>query len=182
MLCDLCHNKQASNHIQMIVEGKKKTLNLCAECAAEKNIGPNMFDGAALAELIYNFADVSKALTDPADDMAEFVCPTCELSSQELKKTGLLGCPECYDVFRPFLLEALPSMHKGVAHVGKILNDPAIDETASGRADRGPRINQLGKQLQEAIRLENYEKAAEIRDQIRSLEEPTEEAGGNDPK
>jgi protein arginine kinase activator len=85
----------------------------------------------------------------------------------EFQAQGLLGCPNDYDVFRPVLTPLLERAHGGATqHVGKV---PA---TAGESVRRQTGLLRLNRELQEAIEQEDYERAAEVRDQIRALESP----------
>ncbi len=179
MDCDLCGDNEATNHIQMVIDGDKKSLNLCSHCANKKKVNPNMFEGVALAELLYNFADMTKeAPTEQPEIVPQISCPTCELTSTEFQKSGLLGCADCYEVFKPFLLEALPSLHKGVNHVGKMI-ELSDNGSVPALAVEAPvnRVKDLQAALSQAVSNEHYEKAAALRDEIRNLteDEPSED-------
>ncbi len=179
MDCDLCGDNEATNHIQMVIDGDKKSLHLCSHCANKKKVNPNMFEGVALAELLYNFADMTKKTpTEQPAIVPQISCPTCELTSTEFQKSGLLGCADCYEVFKPFLLEALPSLHKGVNHVGKMI-ELSDDGSVPAFAVEAPvnRVKDLQAALRQAVSNEHYEEAAALRDEIRNLteEEPSED-------
>ena len=47
-------------------------------------------------------------------------CPVCGFTQADFKKTGRLGCSECYQTFREGLGTLLKAMHKGTEHVGKM--------------------------------------------------------------
>ena len=182
MDCDLCGDNEATNHIQMVIDGDKKSLHLCSQCANKKKVNPNMFEGVALAEFLYNFADMTKEVpTEQLETLPQMSCPTCELTSAEFQKSGLLGCADCYEVFKPFLLEALPSLHKGVNHVGKMIELPD-DGSLPASAVEAPvnRVKDLQAALRQAVGNEHYEKAAALRDEIRNLMEGEPSEGGFD--
>jgi protein arginine kinase activator len=188
MDCDLCRENEATNHIQMVIDGNKKSLHLCAQCASKKKVSPNMFEGIALAELLYNFADMTKEASpeppEPPEPLTEMTCPSCEWTSAEFQKTGLLGCGDCYEVFKPFLLEALPSLHKGVNHVGKMIEpvEGGVRTVAppSTAADNvAKRLQHLQAALKEAVTREQYETAAALRDEINALTDAKTENEGD---
>ncbi len=183
MDCDLCGDNEATNHIEMVIDGDKKSLHLCSQCANKKKINPNMFEGVALAELLHNFADMTKEVPEEQPETVPLMtCPTCELTSTEFQKSGLLGCADCYEIFKPFLLEALPSLHKGVNHVGKMIELPD-DGSLPAFAVKAPvnRLKDLQAALRQAVSDEHYEEAAALRDEIKNLMEgePSED-GVND--
>ncbi len=97
----------------------------------------------------------------PAGSM---VCESCGTTHQDFKKGGRLGCDACYHVFRPILDPLLEGMHAGTQHLGKI---PSGSES---RVRFEQSVDQLKKELLTAIENEDFEKAAEFRDQLKILE------------
>jgi protein arginine kinase activator len=97
----------------------------------------------------------------PAGSM---VCESCGTTHQDFKKGGRLGCEACYHVFRPVLDPLLEGMHAGTQHLGKI---PTGSES---RVKFEQSVDVLKKQLLMAIENEDFEKAAELRDQLKAME------------
>ena len=103
----------------------------------------------------------------PAD--FTFVCPT-ELEDladhyDEFKKLGRLGCPQCYVAFEPHLKGLLRRLHNGTQHLGKVYLPPDPSQ-----AERQERLAGLRRKLDRAVESEDFERAAQIRDMIRTLE------------
>ncbi len=184
MLCDNCHKNEATIHIQEVAKGKKKSLHLCSECASKKSpdAGLGNIGGFNISQLLYDIStnfglpgltdalNKSDATSGKLDDKAptkELICPVCTWNSEKLRKTGRLGCSNCYKVFKNILDKALPNMHRGKIHIGK---NPA-QSTAGAGPRRMQELLEFQKQLDQAIQAEEYEKAAEIRDQINDLKE-----------
>ena len=92
-------------------------------------------------------------------------CSFCGLTFDGFRQTGRLGCPHCYETFSGHLPRLLRRIHGSTKHVGKIYLPP--DPTAS---DMEKRLEGLRRKLERAVQSEDFERAAEIRDQIRSLE------------
>jgi protein arginine kinase activator len=88
----------------------------------------------------------------------------CGFSQADFKKTGRLGCSECYETFAEGLGSLLKAMHKGTEHVGK------LPERAQRTMVLNERMRALTENLQKAVADENYESAASLRDQIKQLE------------
>jgi len=172
MICELCKKNQATIHIQEIVEGKKKALHICTECAAKKSHDDTFLKGFNLAEMLYNltgqmefpFANEEQA---PAggDSQMLLSCHICGWDSDKFRKTGRLGCSNCYNAFKELLEPALKNMHKGSLHVGKKPGGGASNE--SGRIML--ELMNLQKELEDLVQREEYEKAAIIRDKINEL-------------
>jgi protein arginine kinase activator len=61
-------------------------------------------------------------------------------------------------------------MHKGTHHIGK------IPSRVARQLERDTALKTLQRDLQKAVADENYESAAQIRDQLRQLEETSADA------
>ena len=129
------------------------------------------------------------------------VCPTCGTTYEEFVKDSRFGCPDCYSVFDLLIHDKIRQLQGNVRHTGKhpkfqkIKADPfhltSCDQPEKGTADMTPanreeqtlntdaavenetqlQIRKLEARLREAVRAEEYEIAAECRDQIRALKE-----------
>jgi len=91
-------------------------------------------------------------------------CPVCRFTQTDFKKTGRLGCSDCYETFDEVLASLIKAMHKGTQHTGKV---PTRYSRSLARTDR---LNELRRHLDEAVSNEDYETAANLRDEIRQLE------------
>lgn len=158
MTCDVCKTNQATVFLTQIVDGKMQKVNLCESCSKEKGVTDPT--GFALADLLLGLGAAQEIEKGGSSEK----CPVCGFSQGDFKKTGRLGCAHCYETFDEGLASLLKAMHKGVAHVGKI---PAR-LIKSMRLDA--EMKQLHQNLESAVAEENYESAAEIRDQIKQLE------------
>lgn len=179
MLCDICKKREATIHIQEIVNNSKKAMHLCSECAVKKSQNDPSFDfgGFNLAEMLYNISESQggipglkmphKTVEDAGKEALTIKCPACNWTLKALRQTGRVGCPECYKVFREVIDNALENMHRGKLHVGKQPGTESQD-TASGLMLE---LMNLQKELEEVIQREEYEKAAELRDKIRLLKD-----------
>jgi len=91
-------------------------------------------------------------------------CAVCGFSQADFKKTGRLGCGECYQTFASGLETLLKGMHKGTVHLGK------IPKRAIESIEREARLKGLRNDLRQAVIAEDYESAAQLRDQLKQLE------------
>jgi len=94
-----------------------------------------------------------------------FACPQCHLTYREFKITAKLGCGICYEAFTKELLPLMRRIHGSTAHVGKL--PTGLDETSRNRRE----VKRLRDALRQAIAQEEFEKAAAIRDELKSLED-----------
>jgi protein arginine kinase activator len=164
MTCNVCNSKEASVFLTEIVEGKMKKVNLCDACAKAKGVDDPA--GFALADLLLGFGAAQEIERGSGGSAQR--CPGCGFSQADFKKTGRLGCAQCYETFSEGLNSLLKAMHKGTNHTGKV---PA---RIVRHIERENALKLLQRDLQKAVADENYESAAQIRDQLRQLEIPTE--------
>jgi protein arginine kinase activator len=159
MLCCICKEKEATVHYTQISGDKMQKVDLCEECAKTKGVSDPV--GFELADLLLGLG-ASKEI-DQAAGGVELKCPRCGFTQADFKKAGRLGCPECYDTFAEGLEGLLKSMHKGVRHVGK------VPESLRQSRDLSDHLKALQARLAKAIDEENFEQAAQLRDQIKQM-------------
>jgi protein arginine kinase activator len=159
MLCCICKEKNATVHLTQITGDKMQKVDLCEECAKSK--GVNDQTGFSLADLLLGLG-ASQEL-EQSSGGTEAKCPKCGFTHADFKKSGRLGCSECYTTFAEGLGGLLKTMHKGTRHVGK------VPESLRTRRDLAEQLATLQKKLNKAIETEDFETAAQLRDQIKQL-------------
>jgi protein arginine kinase activator len=158
MVCDVCKTNQATVFLTQIVDGKMQKVNLCESCSKEKGVTDPT--GFALADLLLGLGAAQEI--EKGGNLHK--CPACGFTQQDFKKTGRLGCAVCYETFAEGLQSLLKAMHKGTLHFGKI---PArLAQSLQLDAE----MQNLHEELEKAVGSEDYESAAELRDQIKHLE------------
>ena len=157
MMCCVCKEKPATVHLTQIAGDKVQKVDLCEECAKQK--GVNDPAGFSLADLLLGLGASQEI--EQATGGVDVKCPQCGFSQADFKKSGRLGCPECYKTFAEGLEGLLKSMHKGTRHAGKV--PEALHQTR----DLSDRLKTLQKKLSKAIEEENFEQAAILRDEIK---------------
>jgi len=157
MLCCICKEKEATVHLTQIAGDKMQKLDLCEGCA--KNKGVNDPTGFSLADLLLGLG-ASQEIEQAAGG-AELKCPACGFTQADFKKAGRLGCPDCYRTFAEALEGLLKTMHKGTRHVGK------VPEALRQSRDINDRLAALEKSLSKAVLEEDFERAAQLRDEIK---------------
>ena len=159
MICEVCQTENATVHLTQIISGKMQKIDLCEKCAKEKGVADPA--GFSLADMLLGLGAADEIKTNGAQ---ELVCPQCGFTQPDFKKTGRLGCPQCYVTFSEGLGVILKDMHKGIVHKGKIPSRAAKAEIYRSK------LKSLHTELQAAVQAENYEQAASLRDQISNLE------------
>ena len=191
MLCQNCHQKEATIHVQQIVDGHIHSIHLCSECAAKKHGEVPELGDFNLAEVLFDIAGkVAHAVKQPSDGQSEAAapaeseepastCPRCGRTAQQFRKTGYLGCPECYRTFAPQISGMLKNLHRGERHLGKVpLSAGSQERKGRDSALLNREIERLRRELEEKIRQEAYEDAAVLRDRIQELSRKMRENGG----
>lgn len=168
MQCQVCKKSPATVHLTQIIENQVKKVDLCEGCAKEK--GVNDPTGFSLADLLLGLGASQKMEEATSATGSERVCPNCGFTQADFKKTGRLGCSECYEVFADGLEALLKGMHKGTEHKGK------VPPTIRRAADHEARLSKLEAALKAAIAKEDFETAASLRDEIKQAKKAKQEA------
>ena len=161
MLCSICKEKPATVHLTQIVGDKMQKMDLCEDCAKAKGINDPTGFGLADLDLVLGLG-ASQQIEQSAGGV-ELKCPRCGFTQADFKKSGRLGCPECYKTFAEGLSGLLKTMHKSTRHVGK------APEALRATRENSDRLKTLQTKLARAIKDENYEQAAQVRDEIKQL-------------
>jgi protein arginine kinase activator len=165
-VCQYCSKREAKIHFTEIKDGKKTEMHICEQCAHDKTMA------IAFPSLLGTIVKGGGPAVDAEAIAAS--CPRCGLAYTEFKAKGRLGCPQCYGAFAPVLATLLEKVHGARTHRGKAPHRVTIArESESAREVAAPEesveIADLEEQLADAIRDEQYEKAAKLRDQIREM-------------
>ena len=178
MLCDECGKNKATVHLTEIVNELITKLNLCEACA--KNKGAEVEQHFGIADLLSALSDTEQqqaasaaAAGTPAGTASTSTsknkCPRCGLAYEDFKRVGRLGCAECYKAFRTSLVPLLKRIHGSNQHLGKSPNPQAVDELKTVNK-RHEELDAAKQSLQKAVRNEEFEEAAALRDKIKFLE------------
>jgi protein arginine kinase activator len=168
-LCDECKAKEACYTVSVMMGDQVTQRRLCPDCMAKMNMN---FSAGNVAKMI---SAIMGALTGqgeektPAapqneDDAESTVqCESCGTTLQQFVKGGKLGCPGCYAAFREKLLPMLQQLHGRVEHAGR---KPLVSESDQKRRARHQELVRL---MEQAVALEDFETAAQLRDRINDL-------------
>ncbi|MDP2859625.1 MAG: UvrB/UvrC motif-containing protein [Bacillota bacterium] len=168
MLCEVCGKNPAAFHVITVVNGEKVEQHLCEECAKQKGGMAFMFHPHL------SVAGMLSGLFTPAEGQVEpgtmERCPGCGKTYHDFVKAGRLGCGVCYTQFEKEIEPVMRKIAANPEHVGK------VPKRRSGSLLTWREIEGLRRGLDEAVRTENYEEAARLRDQIRELEKRHQES------
>ena len=169
MKCQRCNKNEANTHYTQIINGKKKEYFLCSECAHESeeinglkfgfdNEFDNFFSGFLSSPYTH-----SKAINKVSD-----TCDMCHMSFNEFLRGGKLGCSKCYEKFESRLVNPFKQIHSSVVHTGK------VPQKAGEELKKTRKLEKLENELKEAINIQNFELAAELRDKINDMKKEGE--------
>jgi protein arginine kinase activator len=162
--CMRC-SKPASYHITDIESGKAREFHFCDEHARQHLAGSEKAapDGPTAGDSSPIFIGDAVAGHEPvgADHLT---CPVCQVSFKEFRDSGRLGCPHDYEVFRDELMPLLEKIHDDTRHAGK------SPKRAPQNTERQTALIEKRNLLKRAVTAEDYETAAQLRDEIKNLE------------
>lgn len=166
--CQQCHEREAVVHLTEVQGDAVSTVHLCGKCAAERGVAPNEVPGANplgtfLATLGKGGATLASAATTGE------ACPGCGATLADFRASGRTGCPACWVTFERPLRDLVRRLHGATRHTGRRYEDPALAaDPARAAAHERARLREA---LRQAIEIEEFETAAELRDRLRALEE-----------
>lgn len=183
MLCERCKMREANIRYTEVVNGVKTEHNLCSQCAQEMDLGPYaaIFEGEfSLSKLLSGILGMgTEDNEDEEEKLDQIICPTCKTTYGDFIRYSKFGCPDCYELFDPLIREKIKKLQGSDAHTGKIprfqskTNSESCEEKELVSSDMSDdeKTELLQSRLKEAIQDEEYELAAQYRDQIKALKE-----------
>ena len=160
MKCELCKEAEATIHLTQVVDGSVKKVHFCEACAAQS--GFDVHGPMSITDILLGLGGTPEKSAPPVK-ASERSCPRCHLRRVDFKKTGRLGCPECYATFGDELAPVIRAMHRNEQHRGK------VPERERARVQATMQESELKEQLEAAIAREDFEAAATLRDALASL-------------
>ena len=162
MICQNCGKNEATTHLKRIINGEKAETHLCAQCASTLGYG-SIFSGFG-----FNFGDIFTGFFGdmPVSRLSNRVirCEKCGCSFDDIVKSGKIGCADCYSTFYDKLLPSIQRIHGKTEHQGK------FPFGAGEEVRHAHRLSELKAEINRAIDEQNFERAAQIRDEIRAME------------
>ena len=199
MLCEKCGKNEATYYYHENVNGRVRTLRLCGSCAEAMEKADELpklrrdrlfgeydsfFDDPFFSAPVKAMNGIlsgifgDRALNSGAQKERKDgkVCPGCGSTLRDIATRGT-ACPRCFETFAEELAPSVSRTHGRAAHTGRV---PA---RFRDRIERRRKIEALTEQQREAIRDEDFERAAGIRDELKKLraEEKAEEERSETP-
>ena len=192
MLCQNCGKREANIKYTQIINGVKKEMSLCENCAKELGVEDIHFNmpisfSSFLSDFLEPYESESNFMTNFMAPQT-LLCENCKSTYDDFLKEGKFGCEECYEDFSSKIDPLLKNIHGSNRHVGRVsrvLNEKteAINKAKEitkqedkKMSEEEEKLQSLKKRLEQEIKEERYEDAAKTRDEIKRIE--NSEKGG----
>lgn len=152
-------------------------MHLCEECARDSGASKaseTPSPGAMFTTSLISFGD---KLSRSRGMDHQVTCPQCEMTYQEFRLKGRLGCLDCYSTFEEGLITLMEKVHGSSHHIGTGPTEASGDDQAS--ATWRQELIELRRRLKREVKDENYEEAARVRDRIVGVEQKLTESHGD---
>ncbi len=168
MICQNCGKKEAVTHIKRVVNGETSESHLCSECASSLGY-TDVFSG-----LGFGFKDLLGGLLSESQTSQNQLaiaerCKKCGNSWHDIVRDGKVGCADCYRTFYDKLIPTLQRIHGRTHHNGKVSRIVSEEEKKTPEQLKREKKEELQKQLEEAVAVQNFELAAKLRDEIKEI-------------
>lgn len=167
--CQNCKKARATVHLTEIdpENASPQETHLCEACARDTGASTTKPSSVSTLQLTTTLISLQEKVR--ARGMSRtVVCDECGMTFQEFRVKGRLGCCRCYEVFEEGLAPLLEKVHGSSHYVGP---EPGVgsrrERTATALEQE---LLELRRRLPRAVKDEDYEQAARIRDRIRELE------------
>lgn len=182
IVCQICTKRPATSHLTEIhpQTGARQELHICATCVAQLELNLAA-DPPSIASVLARKDDndpdstptakvtkaaAGKAVSDSEREANSTTCPTCGLSFAEFAAHNRFGCAQCYTAFTVQVEPLLERYHGTAVHTGRV--PAAAQQPGHELIARRARLDSA---LREAVKAEQYEQAARLRDELRQLDE-----------
>lgn len=162
MLCQNCKEHTATVHLTEMSDGQRSESHLCQQCAQQQGLAvkTQIPLNELLGTLLSTQPEGGETKTSPA---ADHPCPDCGMTLKRFSKESLLGCPHDYTEFEHELAPLIEQTQNGKdCHCGKVPSRVPKEDRQDAE------LIKLNRQLDAAVKNEDYEAAATLRDQIKS--------------
>lgn len=152
MLCQKCKKRLATINHEEIINGELCSINLCEQCM--KDTYGQFEENVAEAILSGLFGERVRE---------QKICPNCGLRFSDYERSGLLGCPSCYDIFNEELMPYIARIQGNTRHVGK------EGGVHTSEHEYLRKLQGLQSSLERALKSGDYAEAGRINERMKAL-------------
>ena len=179
MICEHCKHRNATVTVTQVQNGQKVEHHYCDVCASQFHPFHAEFkqEPVSIQQLLSNWFGSptwqqkvdEKQHTQPQTQ----TCSQCGFTYKQFLKEGKFGCPNCYDTFEDHLPKLFNRIQAGAQHIGK------MPGARSNIFVLKKQIEEIRKRMKVAVENEQFEEAAQLRDEAREIEKQLELEGGD---
>ncbi|MDO5115889.1 MAG: UvrB/UvrC motif-containing protein [Synergistaceae bacterium] len=162
MLCEQCKVRRAEIQLVNLINGESRVQHLCRECASAHL---KLDDAANLMKLSFSV----EGLMGIEEAFRDLVMPALREAQKEKKKMRV--CPHCGGILPNSMFE------NDREAVREELTEKRPPETEEKIMTAEDELSELNAKMSEAVKEENYEYAARLRDRIAELKKSAYESG-----
>ncbi len=170
MLCEKCKIKKATVFYTELDRTRHSLCNSCASIIKGSSrdylgIADSDERGYSPTSYLYELAHNENLMYYCKEDIdSSVVCRECKISVGDVLKRGYFNCPECYTAFS----DCQQTNYFGDVEYQKTSSQ--MPRRYSEKLLREQRILSLRGNLRRAVDMENFELAAQIRDEIKRMD------------
>jgi len=154
VICQRCGKNRAVLHTYCISNNQLIDVHYCEECGKIQNCGENGYIDDSMQNLLEGLLQSARNENYSIPDKK---CEICGTSAREILKSRFLGCPNCYEIFSD-VIDIHDNGEKKLYRRSEFIDD------------NSEQLLVLRKRLMEAVQLEDFESAAQLRDRISGIE------------
>jgi len=158
MLCQKCGKRTATVHLKQIINGLAHEEYLCSQCAGNDSSFFSAHSDMSADSILDAFFSGGRQTVG-----ARTACPLCGATDRDIQKSGKAGCAKCYEIFKNELRTAAYRIHGSARHVGRAPGNHREE------MERQAKLEELKQKQAQAIEEQNFELAAQLRDEIKAL-------------
>lgn len=155
MKCTKCGLKEATTEVLHRHNNRIEKLYLCNDCA--KGFRPDIDDDFDLLNKLINGSPMGLVASFgglfDAPTTRTLICPECKTTSEEFIETGFVGCPRCYEVFEPLIVQTVKKLQQSDRHIGK---------SPFGGSNKQSEISRLKAEIQAAMDSGDFARVSEL--------------------
>lgn len=162
MKCDGCKKNEANLVLHMITNGQVATRTLCMECARKAH--EEMAQAFSTMGMTLGGMEELRTAAVPEHKeelhLPRMICTSCRTAYENIDQDTVFGCLKCYEAFHDQVIGYLSDL--------KGQEEPKTVESVSAVQPIPPATEQeLRERMEEALKTEDYERAAVLRDRLK---------------
>lgn len=166
MLCQKCHKKIATVRYAEVIDGHVTEIHLCSDCLIEVQKNPKGFNFASTEPQVQVKERREDTESITKKTKTKTLCSVCGTQINYIHEKNKVGCFTCFKSFGPEIESVLEVIQGGSSHIGKKLHYANDEERVRAQI----LLDTKKALIRQAIKSEDYESAAKLRDEILSLE------------